>query len=334
MSVLVKERGCSGESEVSSGSGRGAWLAARIEYDLHRAWRLGRDLAATAKDEADLALGLYRSWYAPTVPVTALPPTAPPLAGRYTFAHPGYGRWRTHTVIEAGPGGLARTIDQDGHKRAVGRGQYTHSGARRGLTPVPGEQVQVRAASCVSDGTWWYTWGRVGQFWPGGAGADGLRLYLAARDGRVVDLVTALTGALADFGYPWTLKSTVRTEVLGRPDATVLYLPLDAAADLHAVLEGSVVTLEPLLRAQHPALTLPVGRGMSLAQSPPGPLSFGEQRCQVIAAALLQVRAREWVGLEGSPQQAMTRAFAGAGIDPKRPYRRARTVSTWDEPWL
>lgn len=312
-----------------SRSWSGVSAPARIEADLHLAWRLGQDLAATAHDEPDLALGLYRTWYAPSVPVTAPEPTAPPLAGRYRLAHAGCRTWHTHTVTEVGPGGLARTVDDEERSHEVLRGQYTHSSSRRALGPQPGEHVQVRGAHCFSDGAWWYTWGGPGRFGPGGTDGDGLRLFLAARDGRVVDLVASLTGMLADFEHAWTLKSTVRSDVLGRPNATVLYLPLDAAADLHALLGRASPTLEPLLRAHHPALTLPVGRGMSLAQSPPGTESFGEQRCRVVAAALRQAPTGQRPTL-----RAITLALADAGIDPQRPYRRARTVSTWDAPWL
>ena len=75
-----------------------------------------------------------------------------------------------------------------------------------------------------------------------------------------------------------------------RADATVLTVPVASLSPLRQHLTRLVADLRPFLASQAPLLTLHVTRGVGIAECPGADASYGEHRCRLVAAAVLEHR--------------------------------------------
>jgi hypothetical protein len=188
--------------------------------------------------------------------------------------------------------------------------------------PAPG----VPAARSATDS--WRTWGR---HWSEGRscrGQDLVRLFLACAPHTSLHAVSAVVAHARDWDAPWLLSSRALQQAVPRPDATVLYLPVDAVAELRDPLGRMLDQLDPFLASTVPALTLRVGRGASLGQNPADGRPFGAHRCSVIAAAVHAHR-------DAAPAELYRRTLAALraeGIDPHAPYRALGSTWEWPRP--
>ena len=83
--------------------------------------------------------------------------------------------------------------------------------------------------------------------------------------------------------------------------------------------------LEPDLEDSLPALTLPLAPGLAFAEDPGDGVSFGAQRCGVIAAAL--VEAHEAGRLDPGDRMEMVRVhMARVDTTPEAPYLGPRSA--------
>ena len=157
-------------------------------------------------------------------------------------------------------------------------------------------------------------------------GAGLVRLYLACAPHTTLHAVTAVQARAEQWDVPWLLSSRALTQPVPSPDATVLYVPADALAELRRPLTQLVEDVRPFLATSVPLLTLRIARGAALAQNPQDGSSFGEHRCGIIAAAALDtlhVHHREAVRRTYS-------AFTDEHVDPRRPYREVDASWEWD----
>ncbi|MEU8658531.1 T3SS effector HopA1 family protein [Actinoplanes philippinensis] len=124
-------------------------------------------------------------------------------------------------------------------------------------------------------------------------------------------------GALEDGGVPYRAKILSSRLLYPRRDALVVYLDRPWWAAPHRVAE--VVRDRPGLGAATSVFTEPLGPGVAVAWEPDDArpamkgLSFGQHRATALATALLADG--------GSLEDALSEAFAEAGIDPVRPAR-------------
>jgi len=287
-------------------------LRARLDHGI----RLGLELLAESPtlSASDLAGTLYGGWYAVPVGETqVVDPTWPPLAGMLREAHVGARLASDATVIRRGAAGIAVVRRDDGSVHAATRGEYLHpdGSPNFGLVPAVGERLTVlsRFGAAVADG-WWRTWG--GGWDPRTVGPRLSRLYLAPQLALLPDLVAALSGVLASVSTPWMFKAGIDDYSINRADAVVVYLG-DAEAGLRTTLAHRA---EGFVRwVPGPPFTEWIAPGISWSEDPQNGRSFGEERCQIIAEAL--VAATDY------PLAAVESAFARAGIDPAQPHRRA-----------
>jgi hypothetical protein len=292
-----------------------------VEIDLARAVEVaGRHPDATADE---LQAILYRDWYAPATPVGPADGWQPPLFGQYRAAHAGSTTFAAARVVALAPGGIVLAAPDGERPRALLAGDYCHSSGseRSGLAPRVGEQLLVvrRQDAPPAEG-WWRTWG--GGWRPSEPPEALTRLYLAAEQERVLELISRLTATLQELATPWLLKAAAERAALSRPDAVVVYLRSSDLGDApeSAPTIGTLASCASgLVRDVRPALTYSIGRGVALAEDPADGRSFGERQSALVAGALI-ARA------DGKDsRQALVAALRAAGLDPVRPHLRPRS---------
>lgn len=174
----------------------------------------------------------------------------------------------------------------------------------------------------------WQAWSKDWTEQHNRAGSDLVRLYLTCAPHTSLHAIGMVSERARGWDVPWRLTSSALNTAVPAPDATVLYLPLDALTDIRPQLDELVVDLQPFLANTVPALTLRIARGASLAQNPADGRSFGEHRCGLVARSVIDSQ-----NFHHKEQVVRTmHTFAAAGIDPKRPYLEA--AGSWDRPWV
>ncbi len=172
----------------------------------------------------------------------------------------------------------------------------------------------------------WRTWGRLWTEDRPCRGSDLVRLYLSCAPHTSLHAVAAVTAAAQHWDHPWLLTSRALQQPVPAPDATVLYLPVDALDELRGPVQELLTELKPFLASAVPALTLEIARGAALAQNPVDGRSYGVHRCSVVAATVLANRQHHH-------REVIARTFTAlreAGVDPQRPYRALGARWEWD----
>jgi hypothetical protein len=116
------------------------------------------------------------------------------------------------------------------------------------------------------------------------------RFYFNVRPEGRAGLIAALTTRLNARGLPFRLKVLNDARAL-RCDAAVLYAP----ASERSAVAGALSRLLPRLahlRSATSAFTLRLAPGVAFAEDPPGEESFGQHRCRIVAAALVDAHRR------------------------------------------
>jgi hypothetical protein len=211
---------------------------------------------------------------------------------------------------------------------------------RRPLAPVPPQVPQQRRSPHTGRTTTptdaspspsgctqpWRTWGRLWTEDRPCRGADLVRLYLSCAPHTSLHAVAAVAAAARDWDHPWLLTSRALHQPVPGPDATVLYLPVDALDELRRPVEEMLGELKPFLASTVPALTLEVARGAALAQNPADGRSYGIHRCSLVASTVLANRSHHH-------REVIERTFVAlrdAGVDPQHPYRALGARWEWD----
>ena len=171
----------------------------------------------------------------------------------------------------------------------------------------------------------WRAWGP--QWEPRTTGrSDLVRLSLCCAPHTSLHAVATAVTRLRDWDVPWLLSSRAVGRSVATPDSTALYVPADALADLRGPVRDLVAELQPFLASGIPALTLRIGRGAALAQTPGDGRPYGEHRCSLVAHAVL-------ANLDQPHRVVVERtltAFRLAQVDPGRPYRALGATWEWE----
>lgn len=280
-------------------------------------WRVGDTHRGTGAEE--LAEALYARWY--TEPVTdVLPPATDPVLHHHSLhaalraAHAGAARHATGWVVTGvKPSGAVMAM-RGRSGRWISIGDYVNR-ARPGVPPALGEAVDVAARLDELDserGLWWAF------SEPPPQGPLG-RVYLNARARTVPRVVHEITGVLDDFAY--RLKCPVLPAAYRRVDAMVLYHERDARQRLLDRLLDRWTTLGPLLDPDVPPLTGRIRPGLAVADELGGGKSYGENRCRLVAEAILRHRDR-WAELDpAARRETLAAALDQAGAGGDQPWR-------------
>jgi hypothetical protein len=268
-------------------------------------------LAAAGADEAALTEALYQRWF---IAWRAPAELAAQSAGDHQFvaglsAVAGSGGWLApgwRVTLRSGPNAFV----SDGSVQL-------YVDARHELwpkNPKVGSVVHLRmpcARDCATPGFFLLVsrQGRAPQI------HDKLYLHLTPRGGRaVIDRLRRLDAC-------FEVKVANAEKAYGRRDSGVVYVDPRHTRRLVSALRP--LTKKPgLFRASVPPVTKRIARGLAVAEPEPAgdedPKSFGDERCRLVAKALIRSGG-------GSTVRAHLReVFAEARLDFDLPWRRAR----------
>lgn len=142
-------------------------------------------------------------------------------------------------------------------------------------------------------------------------------------------LIATATRALNEAGLPFRLKVLLDPGGYLRCDAGVLYTPRRLQGEVSDLLPSLRAAVAGHLREGTPALTKPLGEGLSVAEDPADGDSFGMNRCRLLAEAA--VRAFE-LGLESTEEQLdlVEQCFDAQGLTFEHPYLNAGSVDEYE----
>jgi hypothetical protein len=151
------------------------------------------------------------------------------------------------------------------------------------------------------------------------------RVYLNVKPQCAAWLLQTVTSQLEERGASYQLKLLNHPRAYTRPDASVLYMSGGGIEDCRRLLE-TLAAAPSAFRAQTPALTRTLYRGIAIADEPPAtagrPVSFGEHRSRMVARGLARARAEGGLTVE-QRLQAIYSEFESHGLDASRPYSAA-----------
>ena len=265
-----------------------------------------------------LADWLYLHWY--SFPATAwdsapIPPGRTNLIPALRASLAATGRWETGWVALQIMPNNACVAGRGKLTRIVASGDYANV-ARPGVPVAPGDGLAVLDRfDWVDEPT---------GFW----GARSLeaepphphkRVYWSVGWDSVGTVLRRLVPVLDAAERPWSLKCPSQAAEFARVDSLVVYV---AQADW-PVFEPPIRALAPRLAAYLrdgvPPLTLPLARGVALADSPAQTQSFGQSRCVALADGVRKLIAR--TDIETSEAIALLKQCLHAhAIDPAKPW--------------
>jgi hypothetical protein len=308
----------------------------RYRRQLRDAARLARAVGAEAT--ARLADELYDRWYAPARGEVR-EPLAPQVVAAHLRAADASGArfergWTVLATAEAttllGPPRSTWQIPaaRDGEALWIDPADLLYEG-HVGIRPPAGTPVAVSARrdSIAEPFGWWTTFGEA---WAT-ATQPLVRLYWSVRPERLFALVETLTGGL-DPGSPWALKCPLDPERSRRPDAVVLYLPVDAWPRMRSSVADVYSSSRESLASSVPALTLQLEPGLALAEDP-GDESFGTARCRMIAEGIVRAKT-DGEAEEAALARAAEQTLVAHGVSLEAPYLNpgSRARYEWTTP--
>ena len=157
---------------------------------------------------------------------------------------------------------------------------------------------------------------------------DVVRFYWNLESDGALHLMQVVTRALNRFQVPFQFKCSVYPQGFDRRDAAVLYVH----KRFHAIVRGLIGAWTEEcglhLRDDVPLFTLPVAKGVGLAEDPGTGESFGMNRCRHVAEAVWNAH------LSGIPRQQhpheLQQHFRKHGLDPARLYLNAGSLDHYN----
>jgi hypothetical protein len=159
---------------------------------------------------------------------------------------------------------------------------------------------------------------------------DVVRFYWNIESAGALPLTQTITRTLNRFQVPFQFKCSIYPQGFDRRDSAVLYVHKRFHAIVRELSGGWSQECGPHLRDDVPLFTLPVGKGIGLAEDPGTGESFGMNRCRHIAEAIWNAHS------SGIPRQEYLRElkqhFHKHGLDPARPYLNTGSVDHYSLP--
>jgi hypothetical protein len=156
-----------------------------------------------------------------------------------------------------------------------------------------------------------------------------VRLYWHIDPAGAPVLVHGLTQRLNSGGCAFMLKVLADPLHYPRADAAVLYL---AAGDYHRVkpiIRAVYENVRDMMFPSASVLTKELAPGLGFAESPQGPLSFGEHRCDLLATILHKAVSYRPTDKAQSLQYALNQ-LRELGYDPERPFLNPGSSDRYD----
>ncbi len=203
-------------------------------------------------------------------------------------------------------------VEKGGCYRVVNAAQV---GLPPGYQPQPGGLIDLPMPhqSLTAQAGYYHAFGET----PASAADEGelARLYFNVGVEQVPALLHLLTLGLNRYFIPFSLKCPVAPALYDRVDTLVLYPPRRYLPLVLDVLDEAVALLAPLLRPGEPLFTRRLLPGLGGADDPGTGESFGQSRCRLAAAGIIDA----WSG-GGTLLDCMAARLSGAGLRPEAPH--------------
>jgi HopA1 effector protein family len=155
-----------------------------------------------------------------------------------------------------------------------------------------------------------------------------VRIYFNLTPDGAVAVMGSLTQLLNNISIPFTFKALYNPSDYGRHDSAVLYFEKNYYQQVQAVLEQAYIENQSYFQSAIPLFSKFIAPGLGLAEEPDQKFatqeSFGMNRCQIIANALLEAHQKG----KNSPEEKMQRIlehFSLLGITLEKSYLNANS---------
>lgn len=159
-----------------------------------------------------------------------------------------------------------------------------------------------------------------------------VRFYFNISPDGAVALMKALTVELNQANVPFNFKVLYNPTDYNRYDPCVLYIQRGYYQIVHLILEKAYPQQQEYFRSAIPLFTKQIAPGLAIAEEPDRKFgeaeSFGSNRCQIVAHALIQANNQE----DPTPETklaAIVQNFGRMGIDLEYPFLNSAAVDIY-----
>jgi len=234
--------------------------------------------------------------------------------------------WRVQSFLPTGQ----IYAERPGANRAFWPGEFLTRGSP-GMAPQPGTPIAVllpREARHLQPGFYFVFGETVGEQHDEFAN---VRYYWNLQQEGAAELVRLLTAVLNKYQVPFKLKVVNHPRLLGRSDASVLYvgrryyrIAAEIAFEVHEAVGQSLNDAVPLF-------TQRLRRGLAFAEDPGPQESFGMARCRLLAEGL-SMAFQEGISGVDDRLERINRHFAQSGITLEHPHLNTATADPYEFP--
>jgi HopA1 effector protein family len=160
-----------------------------------------------------------------------------------------------------------------------------------------------------------------------------VRIYFNLTSKGAIEIMAVLTEKLNEKEIPFSFKALYNPDDYGRYDAGVLYFEKSEYEAVKPILKAIYSANQQHFQPDIPLFTKQIAPGLGLAEEPINKFvsqeSFGMNRCQIIANALLET----WQKGDDSPDKRLTTIinhFSLLGLDINRPYLNANSEDIYE----
>jgi hypothetical protein len=235
--------------------------------------------------------------------------------------------WTIEEILDTGE----VVASKNGIARSFLPGQFlTHLGP--GLSPREGEQITVSwaAESIDLQPEFYWFFGETVSPWP--ENENLLRFYWNIDHPTGAPALTrCLTSELNRFQVPFQFKCVKDSASLYRLDTAVLYVNRNYSTIVLRLVARVQTAVCQYLGQDVPLFTKRLASGLAIAEDPGDGISFGMNRCRIVAEALLAMHQE---GLEAEDQRLdrLTREFGNRGLNLDLPYLNPGSADRYELP--
>lgn len=197
-----------------------------------------------------------------------------------------------------------------------------------------GSHVSVKMPHNLIQNGFYIAVGNRGSFDRSLASADSqiVRFYFNITADGAIALMETLTVELNQANIPFNFKVLYNPADYNRYDPGVLYIQRSYYQTVHLILEKIYPQQQEYFRSAIPLFTKQIAPGLAIAEEPDRKFgeaeSFGSNRCQIVANALIQANNQE----DPTPETklaAIVQNFGKMGIDLEYPFLNADAVDIY-----
>lgn len=189
-----------------------------------------------------------------------------------------------------------------------------------------GEKVAIRMPRNLMQNGFYVAVGNAGSKTPGQS-EQTVRVYFNLTSQGAQTVMAALTRHLNSQRLPFIFKVLYNPADYQRHDSGVLYIERSHYSQVRGLLGLIYAEHQPHFRPSEPLFTKRLAPGMGLAEEPNRKFtqveSFGQNRCQIVAKALLEENTKNPLVDSDQRLMAIQNQFQQVGLDLTRPYLNA-----------